>query len=415
MLNYCFYLQQNDTGMTAKNYGLLSLLLLLFAAALYFMRNTPLQVDEKDYYPQIIRFASGDYTVDPNISALPTYHALQACISKITGITDVVFFRFINVLFALMAIAMFLRTDKALSNDDSLLKTLQFTFLPFIFPYFLLIYTDVLSMMLMLTAFYFFVKKNYQWCGIFSIMGCMVRQNNIMWLGMFLVLSYLEISQGGVGIKGFVAYLKKYWSFAAGVLLFIIFVALNKGIAVGDKSMHPPFSIQLGNVYFFLFLHFILFLPLHLSNAKNIFHFISKYKIVLLGVALFYVVFMFTFHNTHPYNTQWGNYFLRNRLLILFSCTNVHKIIFFLPVCYAVLSLCVTPLKSKYFWLMYATAFLFLIPSWLIEQRYYMIPFAFFLLMKKEDKKWMEVVTLGVFVLMSAFFYLMIRSNTHFI
>jgi hypothetical protein len=44
-----------------------------------------------------------------------------------------------------------------------------------------------------------------------------------------------------------------------------------------------------------------------------------------------------------------------------------------------------------------------------------MIPFAFFLLMKKEDKKWMEVATLGVFILMSAFFYLMIRSNTHFI
>lgn len=401
--------------MSVKNYLWLSALFLLLCLSVYFMRNTPLQVDEKDYYPQIIRFASGDYTVDPNISALPTYHAIQASLSKITGITDIAFFRFINVLFAIMAIAMFMRADKVLSNDDSLVKTLQFAFLPFIFPYFLLIYTDVLSMMLMLTAFCFLVKKNYQWCGVFSIMGCMVRQNNIMWLGMFLVLSYLEANPNGITTKKIVEHLKKYWSFATGIMLFIIFVILNKGIAVGDKSMHPPFSIQLGNVYFFLFLHFILFLPLHISNTKNIFRFISRHKIALLGVVLFYAVFMFTFHNTHPYNTQWENYFLRNRLLLLFSCTNVHKTIFFLPVCYTVLSLCVTPLKNKYFWLMYATAFLFLIPSWLIEQRYYMIPFAFFLLMKKEDKKWMEVVTLGIFISMSAFFYLMIRSNTHFI
>lgn len=145
--------------MKFKNYALLASLLLFFTAGIYFMRNTPLQVDEKDYYPQIIRFASGDYTMNPNISALPTYHALQACASKVTGITDVAFFRFINVLFALMTIAMFIQTDKALSNDDSLVKTLQFTFLPFIFPYFLLIYTDVLSMMLMLTAFTFLRKR----------------------------------------------------------------------------------------------------------------------------------------------------------------------------------------------------------------------------------------------------------------
>ena len=335
--------------MTIKNYTMLALLLTLFVIALYFMRNTPLQVDEKDYYPQIIRFTSGNYTVDPNISALPTYHALQACVSKVIGLTDVAFFRFINVLFAIIAIAIFMRTDRILSKDDSLIKTLQFAFLPFIFPYFLLIYTDVLSMMFMLAAFYFFTKKNYQWCGILSIMGCMVRQNNIMWLGMFLLLGYLEAKQNQVSVSTFVAHLKKYWSFVVGILLFVIFVVLNKGIAVGDKSMHPPFSIQLGNVFFFLFLHFVLFMPLHLSNVKNIVHFISKYKIVLIGVVLFYAVFMFTFHNTHPYNTQWGNYFFRNRLLILFSCTNVHKTIFFLPVCYAALSLCVTPLKNKYF------------------------------------------------------------------
>ncbi|HKR03275.1 MAG TPA: hypothetical protein VJY62_01460, partial [Bacteroidia bacterium] len=166
---------------------------------------------------------------------------------------------------------------------------------------------------------------------------------------------------------------------------------------------------------FFLFLFFFLLAPLNISNFEKILMLINKRKSIIAGIAFFYLLFILTFSNDHPFNYQWGNYYLRNAVLIFFNSSWLHKTIFFIFVIYSVLSLCVTELKSKSFYLYYLFTFLFLLPSWLIEQRYYFIPFTLFLLFKKEDKKWVEISTLALFVIISGLFYLAIRSNRYFL
>jgi alpha-1,2-glucosyltransferase len=391
----------------------ISIFVVLFTA-LFLIRNTPLKVDEQDHYPQIISYVNGDCAKPYVISTLTTYHALLAAISKITGFTSLLFFRTINLFFALLAIIIFGLTVQT-NNKTSILNILQFSFFPIIFPYFFLIYTDVLSLLMVLCAFFFFNRKKYQWCGIFSILACLVRQDNIVWLSFFMVLSYIDRYGFKLKIKDASNHLIKYWSFSAGIVLFILFVIINKGIAIGDKSMHPAFSFHLGNIYFLLFIFFILFIPLHLANYKKIIALFKRHKLTIAGIASFYFLFLFSFSNDHPFNYQWGNYFLRNKLLIFFNASVINKTVFFIFITYSFLSLCVTEFKHKNFYLLYVFTFLFLIPSWLIEQRYYFIPLSLFLLFKKEEKNWVELSTTILFVAASGLLFLIIRGNRYFL
>jgi alpha-1,2-glucosyltransferase len=401
--------------MSKQNYFIVTLLFLFLVLALFLFWNTPLKVDEQDHYPQIISYVNGDYLKPYLISTLTTYHALLAVISKIAGIASIKFFRAVNLVFALAAILVFGITCEKLNRNSSIVTLLQFSFFPIVFPYFFLIYTDILSLLMVLTALFFLVKKKYEWSGLFSIFACFVRQDNIVWLSFFFTLAYIDAYGFKLKIKDVLRHFLKRWSFTTGIVLFIIFVFINKGIAIGDKSMHPAFSFHLGNIYFFLFLFFFLLAPLHISNFRKIVLLINKHKLIIAGIALFYLLFILSFSNDHPFNTQWGNYFLRNAVLIFLNSSWLYKTVFFVFVMFSILSLCVTELKRKNFYLYYLFTFLFLIPSWLIEQRYYIIPFTLFLLFKKEDKKWVEISTLVLLVAVSGLFYLVIRSNKYFL
>jgi len=402
--------------MNRQNNFIIFLLFVFLVIALILFWHAPLKVDEQDHYPQTVSYVNGDYAKPYLISTLTTYHAVLAVISKVAGgITSIKFFRAINLLFALIAIFIFGKICVNLKKEMTEVSMMQFAFFPIIFPYFFLVYTDILSLLMVLAAIYFLVRKKYQWSGLFSIFACAVRQDNIIWLGFFFILTYADEYGFKFRIKDLFQHLLKLWTFLAGLILFIIFVIINKGIAVGDKSMHPAFSFHLGNIYFFLFLFFFLFAALNISNFNKIVLLIKKRKLIIAGIVIFYLLFIFTFSNDHPFNYQWGDYYLRNAVLIFFTSSWIHKTVFFICAAYAILSLCVTEFRNKNFYLLYPFTFLFLIPSWLIEQRYYFIPFTLFLLFKKEDKKWVEWSTLALFVFASGLFYFVIRGNRYFL
>jgi len=124
---------------------------------------------------------------------------------------------------------------------------------------------------------------------------------------------------------------------------------------------------------------------------------------------------MFTFVNDHPYNNNWSSYYIRNKILIYFTSTVVLKTLFFIPIAYSILSISVTKLHRKSFYILYPTTLIYLFPSWLIEQRYYLIPFILFILFKKEESKFVEYLTITFYVLASAGIYLGIRNNFFFL
>jgi hypothetical protein len=243
-----------------------------------------------------------------------------------------------------------------------LLRTYQYVFLPILFPFFFLLYTDPTSQLFVLFGLWAAVSRHAKTAALFAILSVCIRQTNIIWL--FFLLLYVLIDQGyldefflsirrhasritvtltgSLAKKSWKEWFWTFWVFGLGLILFAVFVKMNGGVAIGDKGAHPFPAFHLGNVYFLLFCFFCLFLPINIANLNRISEMIAKRKLLWLGIIIaFFIFYMLTFVNDH-YNNQAGlSFFLRNKILVFYTKTEWHKAVFFLPILYATLSLCV--------------------------------------------------------------------------
>jgi len=191
-------------------------------------------------------------------------------------------------------------------------------------------------------------------------------------------------------------------------------VVLNEGIAVGDRERHNVFGLFLGNMYFCLFLAFFLFCPAFVSYRKMLFERIKTWRTLLLLLGLF-IVYLLTFSPTHPYNQAEYTFFLRNKVLLFFNATLAGKLLFFLPIAGSVLFLSEVALYERSFLLLYPATFLFFLPIWLIEQRYYLIPFTLFLAIREQRSMAAEVSMLLLSAMTALFFVYGITHHLFFL
>lgn len=384
-----------------------------FLVIFIYLKRTPALVDENDGYRQILRFAVFDWHLE-KISAMPSYYFVLAMLSKLINNNTLGAMRALSVCFSFFSIFIFYLIAKILSPKDSFLKTLQFAFLPILHIFFFLVYTEPFSLMFTLLSFYFALKKNYNAAGIFGIISTGIRQNNIMWLVFTMVYLYVQEHGFTISFRLVKEHLKKCWSFVLGILLFMLFIYLNGGVAIGDAKMHPG-NLSIGNIVFALFTFTILFLPLAVTESVNVAKGLVRNKFFLLFTIVSFGFFWFFFHNNHPYNLIDFDYFVRNKLLRFFFSSIALKLLFFFIAVYAILILKVVELQGSYLFLFYFFAILFLLPSWLIDVRYYVIPFSLFLLFKKERSMPVEIITIVYFLLVDAWIIKMARTVTMFL
>lgn len=380
----------------------------------FYFKSTPLLVDEEDNYPQILNFINLNFTL-LEISAVPGYHFMMAMLAKVFGFLAVEAIRGISLLFSFFSVVVFYWVANKISTESSVIKTLQYFFFPILFIFFFLLYTDVASILFTLLAFLFVLKKQYHVAGMFGILSMCMRQNNVMWLGFMVLYIFFENYSLKLNTRIAISFLKDIWVFVVGFILFMAFVIINGGVAVGDSASHPAFQINTGNIFYFLFCFFVLFLPMHISNLPKVFQLLKTNKAVLGTTFVLLMLYIFTFRNDHPYNNISPHYYVRNRILIYATSSALLKTIFFLPIAYSVFSIWITPLAKKSHYLLYPFTFLFLLPSWLIEQRYYFIPFVFFLLFKKESKRTTEYATIAYYILILCILFPIVRNGIMFL
>jgi len=373
-------------------------LFLFFACVLFLFRNTGLIVDEHESLPQIINFTNGDFRL-LEISAMPGYHAVMAILVKISGQSSVFVVRCITTIFGFITAILFFKINRRIHNENGILKTIQFVLFPSIFLYFFMIYTDILSLMLVMLMLLFSLNKRYALAGLFGILSMLVRQNNVIWTAFIPAVVYFETNGFSFSMDKILSVIRKTWVFFAGFALFILFVIINKGVALGDSSSHPAFQFSTGNLFFMLFVFFVFFLPMNVANIPKIIELLKSNKWALLFSLVLFVTYWFTFKNDHPYNQIEPHYFLRNLVLTRFTASEKMRLLFFFPMLFAFWSMAVTELSRKEWYLIYFFAILFLLPSWLIEQRYYIIPFMLFMLFKKNSSVWVDIVTILYFII----------------
>lgn len=406
--------------------------------------NNFLMVDEYYHYRQIISFINGQNILTEGLSIIPGYHAVIALVASFLRWNTLFQIRLIAYLFNLLSILIFYLVARVISGREAGIKTLEYSFFPIIFPFFPLVYTDIFSILIILSSLLFALKKQYFLSGVLGIGSLLIRQNNIVWL-VFINLLTIKTAKSW----------RQSLVFIVGYLFFVIFLIENHGIAVGARQEQQLTLTHFGNLYFFLFASFILFLPLiiyrffcgsrHISSlAYKIFLLarregsasillkrllvviipnVSFHKFILafrmrsskisycfamifslvLPILIFFAVYLLTFENSHPWNQY--TYFLRNRILILATASFWSKSIFFIPIVLAVLFFVTSKLEKRQYYLLYPFIFFYLLPLPLVEMRYYFLPFTLFILFRKMERLPMEYATVAFYLSASLFLF----------
>lgn len=389
---------------------------LLSAGSFYLIKSrVPLIQDEYFHFDQIKRFINHDYSVNTLLMTIPGYHLLISVIARIVGAKSSMQISVIAWMVNLIVIPVFYLTARKIEQKSAIIKTVQFSFFPLMFPFLHLIYTDILSLILVLTAIYLMYQKHYNLSGLVISLSMLVRQNNIFFLVLVNLMIFIHDFDKQKGWENIIRHLCRSFTFILGGIAFITYYRLNSGILMSDYArsyLHFTYS-NLGNFYFLLFLYFFLFLPMNFFNFPRITRLVVKFKLIIPGMVLCYFFFRQTFVNDHPFNQ--ATWFLRNWILVTANRSLMAKSIFFFFMAYAILSVGVSKLYERRLVIVYPFIFFYLFPYWLIEVRYYLIPFALFMLFRKTVPKYIEYATLIMYIVISLYFVYGIANYRFFL
>lgn len=363
--------------------GVISLLLGVFL----FIGNTPTIADEGFHLWQIQLFLKGNFSICPALTVPPVYHAILAAIFKLIGIDALIVGRLISFLGSLGCILIFFLLSRRITPDTCQLRTIQFIFFPLNFPFFFLLYTDIWALGAVLLSFERAVARKAWQSAAAVAFAVAMRPPNVVWaLFVFAVLVAQEhppANKVGDWFRRLFKIPVRVWlPFALLFLGFLTFVCLNHGVAVGDRRHQQP-AFNISNVWFFLLLFPLLFFPNCLAACKALRPIILGRAIPFFaGTGLLFLTYFPSYRITHQYNQPGLWFYLRNRLLYYTTRIPAIKCLAFLPVVVGAIGFFRTPLLSPVFVLFIPITLGSILPFPLIEQRYYMVPMALFLLFR---------------------------------
>lgn len=395
--------------------NLITVVLLIAAQLLFFLLFSPpdAKIDEYIHMEQIRWFQRGDFNVFPLLTTFPTFHHIYAAIADLFGIKGLVGYRYISLFFAMCLMAVFYLTVRLVNPEKAVIKTLQFSFIPILFPFLPLLYTDVFALLMLMLALYFHLREINFLALFFAAIAVLVRQPNLVWFCFFPTIIYFQ-SNPLVSLKSLLSGLKKIdvWIFV--FLAFILFFIANGGVALGDKLKHP-ISFNITNLYFLLLLFFFMFAPVLLSQLKQVIILVQKQRWIAVSLTIGLVVYLYTFNVSHEYNLGGTDYFIRNMLLNWMDNHLLLKVLSYVLSVYAVLAAFTIGMIQKQFHWLYLFIPLSVVAMPLIEQRYYIIGFAFWQVLRLTQSSRAEWINFVWLFLLSGIVYRGIYQGNFFL
>ncbi len=388
--------------------------------------------DEAVHQYQINWFKNGRFEVFKYTTMIPLYHAVIAAVSKLLGLSSLNGLRFTNMLYAAGLVPAMYFLVRGFYPNESVSRTLLLVFTPFLFPLFFITYTDLPSLMFVLFMIERAWNKHYFWAAVLALFAVLMRQPNIIWVAFTCCLIALSTAQEmSVGLsfkadgdkKGLldkaylITLLERTQFFIIIFFLFIGFVIWNGGVALGDAE-HHPISFNLSNLYFFLLVGFVVFLPFNIEQLGNIKKLIQSHWWILVLLAVCFVIYFYTYEHPHKYN-RTSLAFYRHNLFIHYTCDILPlRILSFIPMAWMSLSF-VTAIRTGAYGaqilLLLPFALLSFVPLPLIEQRYYFVSLTLFLAMRPSISNWSTGINLFVFVGLCAYILFNISRQLFFL
>lgn len=353
--------------------------------------------DEWVHWSQISRFVHGNYEVfSEYLTNVPGYHWLVTALLWPFGTDTLGATRTITALMLLVSGVVFYRIRKVLHPADAQLATAQFFFLPTMFVYGFMAYTDVPALMFLLAALLATLHQRHGISALLLIASMAMRQNHVLWIAFLAIYAaWPAVATASVADRHISAFWRQrlvvvlgiVWPYLLAMLCFCIYWALNGSIAYStaqSENAHPDIRPDIGNPIFLLAITALLF-PLQMAYGWiRLVRFGSGLKtlwIWLLPVIVF-ALYAQLFEVHHPFNFIVERN-LRNQLLQLVAAGGTAWWVFG---CLASFAFCglifqrwVVP-QGK-FWLPFALTFV--AASWMIETRYTIVPFVLFLALRR--------------------------------
>jgi alpha-1,2-glucosyltransferase len=354
--------------------------------------------DEIHHYRQIKSFGDGDIRLNPRITTIPGYHVVSAAVGRISGDCSAERMRLVNVVIGALSVGAFFAAIRAAGSQVPVARTLQYFFLPILLPYHFFIYADSISLLANLITMALLLRGRFALAGLAASLAILVRQTNVVWLVLVCAVAFFD--GGGVrsAPRPIEAWLRRVGPALLGLVAFAGFVLWNGAVAVGGRGAFAA-GVHTGNVFLFLALYFVLFLPANLAAlGRRAAHLAKPWPWLLVAGA--YVVFLTTFRVDHPFNKFEG--FLRNEMLSAVATNALARHAFFVCAALGLVSLYVTRLRRPSLYLIYPLALATLLPLRLIEHRYGLAAYVLLLVCREDDPPLVEAAGVGLSLLLSA-------------
>jgi len=381
-------------------------------------KNVPAPyMDEEFHYDQLRSYAiSGDFNYwNEKITTFPGLYLTQYPLIKLLQMAGYENFNLLKVarsinafVFSMFSIYFIYKIFTHLYPETpsaNIQKTLLFYFMPTNFFFNFLLYTDPGSTLFILITFYLTMTGRFKLGALAGAVAVGFRQTNIVWVGYMCIWKIIRdkrhhflsgearLNLGhqislliAILVKDVTVILSKLYAYILVVIAFIYFVIVNRGIVVGDKSNHQVSFHPTQLLYFSLFL-----LP---NLAIGLRHILRNLKLSVIRIfsnsvmfstwlmlTTFFCVVVHYFTIPHPFiladNRHYifylwknfiGRYWWFKYALCPFYSTAV---LFMIPI--------IISSKEKVIvfsiWLLCTCVTL--LPSPLIEFRYYMLPWLF--------------------------------------
>lgn len=391
--------EKHPDGIACGVAGLVLAMLYVAAAVLAYGVPHPF-ADELIHFAQVDMFRMGDFRVLTDyLTTIPGFHALVAAGMAAFGLEGIGAARTLCTLFGLAAIAGFHALRRAAWPAEGSLATLQFAALPLLVPFVFLVYTDALSLALVLWAATATLRSRHGVSALLLLLSLAVRQNNVVWVGFLALLAVWPIWRRE-GLHGWRTILRRAWPYFMPVFAFCGFWLWNGSISMSptQAAMHPDLSFHVGNLYCLLFVLGVL-LPLQtIGNLGRFGRRALARPLWLAWPALVFAAFWFGFTADHPANAIMTDVFLRNRLLVAITADPLLRALTGVLIAASAAALTTWRLQPHEAWWLIPFSVVFLAGSWLIEQRYVLLPLAFLLAFRSHLDRRVEWATFALWL-----------------
>ncbi|XP_059161332.1 putative Dol-P-Glc:Glc(2)Man(9)GlcNAc(2)-PP-Dol alpha-1,2-glucosyltransferase [Physella acuta] len=382
-------------------------------------------MDEIFHVPQAMQYCSGNFSSwDPMITTLPGLYLssfvmlLPFAMGQGFNLSDICTtynLRACNIAFCVGNFILLYFLSKKLHLSTKIqekaelrivFNSLVLGFLPFLYFFSWLYYTDPGATFFTLLTYLFCLKKQYGFSATAGVIAIVFRQTNVIWIVFCLCIAEFEIIESDMQCNVHLEknqdfdYLKailktyclnmyslitlvkksfvKLWMYLFVLCGFIIFVILNDGVVVGDRTHHKA-SFNFPQVFYFSLITSALSV-LHITNLtilNSFFKTICKnpFRLLLFVLVSSLLISKFTYEhkyllsdNRHYTFYVWSKFFRR------FPVVRYALIPAYL---YCIYSFYKLTIERGILWHL-ATLFCItacLVPQMLLEFRYFIIPF----------------------------------------